>query len=74
VYVDGNPAATGRADGARPDLAAAFPDRVFADHANAHGFDLTLGVAAGRHTVCVILHNAGLGGGSSRVGCSAVDV
>ncbi len=75
VFVDGNPVSVGLADGARPDLAAAFPDRVFADHANAHGFDLSVGgVPSGSHVVCLILHNAGSGGGSARIGCTTLAV
>ena len=70
VYVDGNPVAVGVAGLDRPDIAAAYPDR-----GAAHGFDLTAaGVAAGTHRVCLIAHNAGSGGGSSRIGCATVPV
>jgi murein DD-endopeptidase MepM/ murein hydrolase activator NlpD len=70
MLVDGNPRATFRADGSRPDLAAAFPG--VGEH---HGFDSTVaGVAAGAHEVCLVAHNAGLGGGSTRLGCAFLTV
>lgn len=74
VYVDGNPAASGLADGARPDLAAALPDRVAEGHGDLHGFDMAVPVAAGSHVVCVIAHNAGSGGGSGRLDCVTISM
>jgi len=71
VYVDGNPLgrrSTTIADGDRPDIDAAFPGR-----GAEHGFDLEVtGIVSGQHRICVILHNAGDGGGSTRLGCSDV--
>lgn len=70
VYVDGNPRGTTTADGDRPDLAAEFPDR-----GAGHGFDVTVaGIASGERRVCVVAHNSGPGGGSSRLGCAAVQI
>ena len=70
VYVDGNPKVTSIAKLVRSDLAAAFPGR-----GEQHGFDIGVaGVSAGSHRVCVIAHNAGAGGGSTRLGCQAVVV
>src|SRR5690606_27465693 len=69
VYVDGNPVKSQTASGSRPDLVPAF------GVGERHGFDVTVtGVAAGRHRVCVVAHNAGRGGGSSRIGCRDLQV
>jgi hypothetical protein len=65
VLIDGNPAGTFRADRPRPDLTVAFPG-VGPDH----GFSRSIGgIAAGAHRACVVVHNAGTGGGSTRLGC-----
>ncbi|MFN8049830.1 MAG: M23 family metallopeptidase [Acidimicrobiales bacterium] len=70
IYVDGNPATTTPASLVRPDVAAAFPTRT-----GNHGYDITVpGIAAGAHRVCVIFHNAGAGGGSTRAGCADLAV
>jgi len=70
LLLDGNPATTFRADGSRPDVAATFPG-VGPDH----GFSRTVGgVAPGRHHACLVAHNAGSGGGSTRIGCADVSV
>ena len=70
LYVDGTPVLTDLADVDRNDL----PTDVA--HTTAlHGFDVTAsGIAAGSHTVCLILHNAGDGGGSARTNCTTVAV
>ncbi len=47
LYVDGRPARSVTASGARPDVAAIYPST-----GPAHGFDARLSVPAGRHTVC----------------------
>ncbi len=68
VYVDGNPVATGTADGSRPDLGQAF------GRGEQHGFAVsTPALTAGAHQVCVVAHNAGAGG-SARIGCADVTV
>ena len=64
LLVDGTPRATFRADGSRPDLAAAFGVGPL------HGFSTTVGgIAPGAHRACLIAHHAGTGGGSTRLGC-----
>jgi hypothetical protein len=70
LLVDGNPTLTFVADSFRPDVAAAFPG-AGADH----GFSRTVsGISRGLHLACVIAHNGGDGGGSSRLGCRGLAV
>jgi hypothetical protein len=52
------------ADTSRPDVAALHPA-----HGPAHGFDTTLDVAPGPHTVCAYAVNVGAGSGNPRLGC-----
>lgn len=68
VYVDGRFAGLGRADGNRPDVAAAFPG-----YGAAHGFDVTVPVSyGGRHQVCVYSINVGVGSVNPLLGCRTV--
>lgn len=70
VYVDGNPATTGTADQDRADLPVAFPGV-----GPNHGFHVTTPAPpAGVHRICLVAHNAGAGGGSSRIGCTDTTV
>ena len=65
LLVDGNPVGTFRADRPRPDLVSAFPG-VGPDH----GFSTSVGgIVPGAHRACLVAHNAGAGGGSTRLGC-----
>jgi SpoIID/LytB domain protein len=48
VYVDGRLAKTATASVARADVGRAYPT-----HGSRHGFDVTVGLKAGRHSVCV---------------------
>jgi hypothetical protein len=65
LLIDGNPHATFPAAGSRPDVAAAFPG-ITAEH----GFSRTIaGITPGLHHACLVVHNAGAGGGSTRLGC-----
>ncbi|MFD2090351.1 N-acetylmuramoyl-L-alanine amidase [Blastococcus deserti] len=65
--VDGQWALTMRADGHRPDVAAAFP---FAGPA--HGFRGQWGLSPGRHTICVVFGNAGGPGQTTWHSCKVV--
>ncbi len=56
VRVDSGAAATLTANRSRPDVAKAYPGT-----GTAHGFVTSVNVAEGRHTVCVVAHNIGLG-------------
>lgn len=70
VYVDGNPKLTQPAKASRPGVATKYPGR-----GALHGFDLTVpGITPGVRKVCIIAHNAALGGGSSRLRCMTVTV
>jgi hypothetical protein len=60
VVVDGVVVATARADAARPDVAAAYPD-----YGPAHGFVVDVSASSGNHQVCI---NAIDLGDSRRVG------
>ena len=66
VYVDGKGASNRPADGLRTDVGRAYP--TFGDH---HGFDHSVTVTAGTHTVCVYAYNVGQGSSVS-LGCRAV--
>lgn len=63
TYVDGAYGGMSRADGQRPDVAAAYPGS-----GAAHGFSVRAPAAAGTHDVCVYAVNVGLGSSSS-LGC-----
>ncbi|HEY6533660.1 MAG TPA: hypothetical protein VIY72_15230 [Acidimicrobiales bacterium] len=67
VYVNGAWGGSARADRTRADVGAAFPG-----YGALHGFDLTLGVPAGRAEVCVYAINVGAGGSNPRLGCRVV--
>ena len=60
------PVMTARADRERPDLAAAYPGV-----GTAHGYDLSVQIPAGTHSVCVIGVNQGAGASTS-TGCANV--
>ena len=67
VYVDGVGTAI-TADRPRSDIAKVFPG-----WGDAHGFDVTIPVAAGAHTVCAYAINIGPGGARSPLlGCRSV--
>jgi hypothetical protein len=65
VRVDGQVLATVTADVPRPDVAAAFPLYAAADH----GFQTTVGVAPGPHTVCVDAVNVSGAGWDRELRC-----
>jgi hypothetical protein len=69
VYVDGAYAGAGRADRARPDVAAAYPS-----YGAAHGFDVTVPAGSGRHVVCAYAINVLRGTWNPDLGCRIVDV
>ena len=64
IYSDGRGAASIVADQERPDLAKL-------GHGTAHGFDATVSIGAGAHTVCAYGINIGAGV-NTRVGCRTV--
>jgi hypothetical protein len=65
LLVDGNPFTTFPADGVRPDVGAAYPGL-----GPVHGFSKNVtGIPAGPHRACLVAHNIGAGGGSTRLGC-----
>lgn len=63
VYVDGAFAGVLDADANRPDIATAFPG-----YGDSHGFDATIAVPSGFHTVCAYGMNYGPGS-NSLIGC-----
>ena len=68
VYVDGVGRANVPADRPRTDIARAFPG-----WGDAHGFDITIPVGPGAHTVCTYAINIGPGGAvSPMLGCRSV--
>jgi hypothetical protein len=70
VYVDGTFAMALRADGYRPDVAAAFPYA-----STRHGFDAALQVRGGSHEVCVYaINNGPYGFTNPTLGCKRVTV
>ncbi|HEX3540204.1 MAG TPA: hypothetical protein VHT75_07125 [Acidimicrobiales bacterium] len=69
IVVDGALAATAAAGGARPDIAAAYPG--FGPN---HGFDVTVPVAGGTHSVCVVALNTGSGTANPSLGCFTLTV
>jgi hypothetical protein len=66
VTVDGQVAATPLANVSRPDIANAYPGM-----GPNHGFDVTVPLAGGSHTVCVAMVNAGPGQ-DSLLGCRTI--
>lgn len=68
VEVDGV-ATTFTADGARPDVAAAFPR-----YGSAHGFDRVVAASPGSHQVCIWALNEGQGLDDRGLGCRRVTV
>lgn len=64
AYVDGVFAATAVAARVRPDVGA-----VFAGYGNARGFEISLTIARGDHTVCVYGLDLGAGQGNVLLGC-----
>jgi subtilisin family serine protease len=68
VYVDGGFAASAPADLVRPDVATAFPG-----WGPAHGFDVSIPVADGSHTVCVYGIDAGPPAPNSLLGCRTTE-
>ncbi|MDQ1428678.1 MAG: hypothetical protein QOK39_2154 [Acidimicrobiaceae bacterium] len=69
VLVDGKIVASAPADGARPDIAAAFPP-----YGPNHGFDVTAPISSGTHNVCVVALNSGAGTANPQLGCRTVTV
>ena len=67
VYVDGIWTAAVTADGDRPDVGTTHPG-----YGDAHGFDATLPLRAGKHTVCVYGINVGPVAANRSLGCRAV--
>ena len=67
VYVDGTWTAAVTADGDRPDVGTTHPG-----YGDAHGFDATLPLRAGKHTVCVYGINVGPVAANHSLGCRAV--
>ncbi len=74
IYIDGRPGVgTGvqrlTANGARPDVARAYPG-----YGAQHGFDAVLSLSPGRHDVCAWGINVGPGAQNPVLGCKVVDV
>jgi SpoIID/LytB domain protein len=69
VYVDGRLAKVATANVSRPDVGRAFPA-----HGSRHGFDVTVGLATGRHTVCVYGIDVAGGQRNPQLRCAAVTV
>jgi hypothetical protein len=68
IYVDNAFAQVLTASGSRPDVSAAYPG-----YGSMHGFDLTILVAAGPHTVCVYGINVGPGTVNGQLGCRTAE-
>jgi hypothetical protein len=68
VYVDGAILGAQRADKDRSDVNA-----LHAGYGGAHGFDFTLGLAPGRHEICVYAINQGAGN-NTLIGCRTLNV
>jgi uncharacterized protein YkwD len=66
VYYDGRPVAWFRLPVARPDVAKARTTGPY------QGFDITVTLPAGTHSVCVYAANAGAGTASPKLGCRTV--
>jgi SpoIID/LytB domain protein len=69
VYVDGKNSKVATAAVARADIAQAYPA-----HGSRHGFDVTLKLTAGKHSVCVYGIDVPGGGRSPQLKCSSVTV
>jgi hypothetical protein len=69
VVVDGTAAKSAPADIARPDIANAFPG-----YGPNHGFDLTVPLAAGKRSVCVVASNQGPGTANPTLACHTLVV
>jgi hypothetical protein len=69
AYLDGTRAGIVTADGARPDIAGAFPGA-----GEAHGFSGTVTASPGTHTLCLYALNLGSGSGNPLLRCSTVAV
>lgn len=67
VYVDVTGVAVVPASGSRPDVGAVRPDA-----GPSRGFQVTLPVYTGRHTVCAYAVNLGAGSGNTTLGCREV--
>jgi GH25 family lysozyme M1 (1,4-beta-N-acetylmuramidase) len=68
VYVDGVGAAILTANGARPDVAAAFPP-----YGPGHGYGASIaGLAPGPHRVCAFAINVGSGAVNPELGCATI--
>ena len=69
LYVDDQYVTAFTADGARPDVGAAYPG-----YGDSHGFSAQINnISPGPHTVCAYGINTGAGG-NNLLGCSTVDV
>ncbi|MDQ1744237.1 MAG: hypothetical protein QOE23_2576 [Pseudonocardiales bacterium] len=66
VYYDGHPVGWFKKPVARPDVAAAKSATLYS------GFDITVTLPAGLHSVCTYAINVGLGTGNPRLGCRTV--
>ncbi|MET0764896.1 MAG: SpoIID/LytB domain-containing protein [Blastococcus sp.] len=69
VYVDGKNSKVATAAVARADIARAYPA-----HGSRHGFDVTLKLTAGKHSVCLYGIDVPGGGRSPQLKCSSVTV
>jgi len=65
-YADGHGLTSVQADGVRPDIAAAYPM-----YGAKHGFQTTLNLAGGTHSICAFAINIA-GGGNTLLGCRTV--
>jgi hypothetical protein len=66
-YVDGRGVGQGVANVARPDVVAAYPGV-----GPTHGFETTLNVGVGEHSVCVFVINTGTIGNNTLLHCGGV--
>ncbi len=69
VYVDGTWTAAVPANVDRPDVGATHPG-----YGDMHGFDATLPLRAGKHTVCMYGINVGPTAANTSLGCRVVTV
>lgn len=67
IYIDGNFAGLGSANGSRPDVATAVPG--FGPN---HGFQITVPIAPGSHQVCAYAINVANGSTNPQLGCFSV--
>jgi hypothetical protein len=68
-YVDGRGVAQGTANASRPDVETAYPGV-----GPTHGFDQTLAMTPGQHSVCTFAINTGVAGNNTLLDCAVVDV